>query len=340
MHEAMLYEKLADSRVRCKTCQWHCVIKPDRVGVCRMYRNADGTLYALNYAEVSSLHVDPIEKKPMFHFYPGSKVLSLGTWGCNFHCKGCQNWQISCVDGSFLEHGSRIISPEDAVAMAKRERCQGISWTYNEPAIWFDYTFDSAKIAKDNDLYTVYVTNGYISEEALDMIGPYLDGYRVDVKGFTDKVYRDLARVRQWRGILDMAERAKQKWGMHIEVVTNIIPTVNDDDEQLEALASWIHDKLGELTPWHVTRFYPQYEMLDLLPTQISTLEHAYDIGKRAGLRFVYVGNVLGHEYERTVCYSCGNMVISRTGYHVNVIGVEGSRCRFCDAELNIRTAK
>jgi pyruvate formate lyase activating enzyme len=137
-----------------------------------------------------------------------------------------------------------------------------------------------------------------------------------------------------------MAERAKQKWGMHIEVVTNIIPTVNDDDEQLEALASWIHDKLGELTPWHVTRFYPQYEMLDLLPTQISTLEHAYDIGKRAGLRFVYVGNVLGHEYERTVCYSCGNMVISRTGYHVNVIGVEGSRCRFCNADLNIRTAK
>jgi pyruvate formate lyase activating enzyme len=340
MREGSLYEKLDDLRVRCKTCQWRCVIKPGKLGICRMYRNIDGNLYALNYAEVSSLHVDPIEKKPVFHFYPGSRVFSLGTWGCNFHCKGCQNWQISCVDDPFLEHGSRQLLPEDAIAMAKHERCQGIAWTYNEPAIWFDYTLDSAKIAKKNDLYTVYVTNGYVSEEALDMIGPYLDAYRVDVKGFTDKVYRDLARVRQWRGILDMAERAKQKWGMHVEIVTNIIPTINDDDEQLEALALWIHDALGELTPWHVTRFYPQYEMLDLSPTSISVLEHAYDIGKRAGLRFVYIGNVLGHEYEKTVCYSCGNVVVLRTGYQVNLIGVKESKCSFCGAELNIRMAR
>jgi pyruvate formate lyase activating enzyme len=208
MREALLYEKLPGSRVRCHTCQWQCTISPGKLGVCRMYRNSDGVLYTLNYSEVSSVGPDPIEKKPLFHFFPGSLVYSLGTWGCNFHCKHCQNWQISCADPAFLER-SRTISPQDAVAIAERERCQGIAWTYNEPTIWFEYTLDSAKLAKEHDLYTVYVTNGYITPEALDMIGPYLDGYCVDVKGFTDRIYRDLAKVPRWRGILEVSERAK-----------------------------------------------------------------------------------------------------------------------------------
>jgi len=301
-----------------------------------MYQNIDGILHSLNYAEVSSAAVDPIEKKPLFHFHPGSRVFSMGTWGCNFHCRGCQNWQIACTDASVIERGSRTISPEASVESAKREGCKGIAWTYNEPAVWFDYTLDSAKLAKGNDLYTVYVTNGYISQEALDMIGPYLDGYCVDVKGFSDKLYRDLARISHWRGILDMAERAKHKWGMHVEVVTNIIPSMNDDDEQLEGLATWIRDRLGELTPWHVTRFYPQHEMMHLAPTPVSRLEHAYDIGKRTGLKFVYTGNVSVHDGENTMCYSCGNKVIERVGYSINIAGVEDSRCSFCGAELNI----
>jgi pyruvate formate lyase activating enzyme len=221
--------------------------------------------------------------------------------------------------------------------MAKREGCRGIAWTYNEPAIWFDYTLDSAKIAKEEGLYTVYVTNGYISQEALDTIGPYLDGYCVDVKGFTDKLYQDLAKISRWEGILDMTERAKHKWGMHVEVVTNIIPTMNDAEEELRALASWVFNKLGELTPWHVTRFYPQHEMMDLPPTPVSTLEHAHNIGKQAGLRFVYTGNVPGHEYENTLCYSCGNLNISRTGYHIRIAGLDGTSCSFCGADLNVR---
>ena len=339
MHQALLYETLSESRVRCNICQWRCVINPGKVGVCRMYRNRDSALYNLNYAQVSSLAADPIEKKPLFHFFPGTMALSLGSWGCNFHCQDCQNWEISCQEIGEPWRGSREIQPQVAVEMAKEHRCAGIAWTYNEPSIWFEYTLDSAKLAKENNLYTVYVTNGYLSPEALDTIGPYLDAWRVDVKGFSDSLYRNLAKVTRWRGILEVAQRAKHKWGMHVEVVTNIIPTMNDDDQQLEGISRWIHDELGELTPWHVTRFYPQYHLQSLPPTPVATLERAYDIGKKAGLKFVYAGNVPGHKNESTFCYSCGKQVVERFGYQTKLVGLDGSRCRFCGAELNFRTS-
>jgi pyruvate formate lyase activating enzyme len=185
----------------------------------------------------------------------------------------------------------------------------------------------------------VYVTNGYLSPQALDMIGPYLDAWRVDIKGFSDAFYMKLARVKKWRGILEVAQRARHKWNMHVEVVTNIIPTLNDDERQLRELASWIKNELSELTPWHVTRFYPQYRLQNLPPTPVQTLEKAWQIGGEAGLKFVYVGNVAGHARENTVCYSCGKTVIRRRGYHTEIVGVAGSRCSFCSAELNIRGA-
>ncbi len=338
MHEAMLYEKLSDSRVRCGTCQWRCRIGPDKFGVCGMYQNKGGALYNLNYAKVSSVAADPIEKKPLFHFFPGTLALSLGTLGCNFHCQHCQNWEISTANGSSLWQGCREIQPQASIELAKKYHCQGIAWTYNEPAIWFEYTLDSARLAKENNLYTVYVTNGYATPEALDTIGPYLDAWRVDIKGFSDHFYRELARVPHWREILAVAKRAKAKWNMHVEVVTNIIPTMNDDDEQLEGIASWIRDELGELTPWHVTRFYPHHHLSHLPPTPVATLEHAYEIGQKAGLKFVYVGNVAGHNSESTVCYSCGNIIVQRVGYQTKVVGLEDSKCKFCGAELNFRT--
>ena len=339
MHEALLYERLSDSRVRCNTCQWRCQIGQDKYGVCRMYKNKDGKLYNLNYAKVSSVAADPVEKKPLFHFFPGTLAFSLGTWGCNFHCTGCQNWEIACPESEEQGLSSQEITPRVAVEMAKSSNCAGIAWTYNEPGIWFEYTLDSAKLAKENGLYTVYVTNGYSTAEALDAIGPYLDVWRVDVKGFSDALYRKLARVSHWRGILEVAKRAKDKWQMHVEVVTNIIPTMNDDDRQLSGIARWIKDELGELTPWHVTRFCPHRYMTDLPPTPMATLERAYDIGKKAGLKFVYLGNVPGHKSEATVCYSCGRRVVDRLGYQTSVVGLAGSRCRFCGSELNFRTS-
>lgn len=229
--------------------------------------------------------------------------------------------------------------PELAIQLAKQHHCAGITWTYNEPTIWFEYTYDSAKLARDNNLYTGYVTNGYITPEALDTIGPYLDAFRVDVKGFTDNFYRILTGIPRHRGILEVTQRAQEKWGMHVEIITNIIPTMNDDDEQLLGIATWIKDKLGELTPWHITRFYPMYQLTNLPPTPVSTLEHAWEIGKKAGLRFVYLGNVPGHHAENTTCYSCGKTVIERIGYQIKIMGLDGSRCRSCGADLNFKTA-
>lgn len=336
MHQAMLYDSLPKTRVRCNICQWRCQIGQGKSGVCRVYQNKDGVLYNMNYAQVSSVAVDPIEKKPLFHFFPGSLVLSIGGWGCNFHCRDCQNWEIACVD---LPQPGRQINPEEAVRMAKEYDCQGIAWTYNEPTMWFEYTLDSARLAKENGLYTVYVTNGYMTPKALDTIGPYLDAWRVDIKGFNDGLYRKLAKISHWRGILDVAKRAKNKWQMHVEVITNIIPAMNDDNAQLEGIAGWIYNELGELTPWHVTRFYPHHDMMDSPPTPISMLERAVDIGRRAGLKFVYIGNAPGHGGENTICYKCGNTLVKRYGYQTEVTGVRGSKCKICGTELNFRTA-
>jgi len=305
MQQAMLYEKLPHSRVRCGTCQWRCNIAPGKFGVCRVYQNRDGVLYNLNYAKASSVAADPIEKKPLFHFFPNTLAFSIGGWGCNFHCQDCQNWEISCPVDNEPWLGNNEVLPQAAVELALRYRCQGIAWTYNEPSIWFEYTLDSAKLAKDSGLYTAYVTNGFLTPEALDTIGPYLDAWRVDVKGFSDALYQKLARINRWRGILEVAQRAKDKWKMHVEVVTNIIPT----------------------------------NMQDLPPTPIATLEHAAEIGEKAGLKFVYTGNVPGHSRENTVCYSCGKTVIKRLGYQTELVGLDGSKCGFCGATLNIVTS-
>lgn len=337
MREAMLYDKMPGSAVRCHVCLWRCFIRPGKVGVCGVRENHDGTLYITNYGRISSMAADPIEKKPLFHFFPGTRAFSLGGWGCNFHCVHCQNWEIACALPESGDRETRDVSPEESIELAREHTCQGLAWTYNEPTIWLEYTLDSARLAKAEDLYTCYVTNGFITEEALDAIGPYLDAFRVDVKGFSDAFYRELARVIRWQGILEAARRAKDKWNMHVEVITNIIPTLNDDEAQLTGLANWIAKDLGENTPWHVTRFHPQHHLRHLPATPLETLEHAYDLGRKAGLHFVYVGNVHGHHSENTVCYSCRRVVVQRMGYQVRMLGVEGSKCKFCGAELNIR---
>ncbi|MFH1651343.1 MAG: AmmeMemoRadiSam system radical SAM enzyme [Chloroflexota bacterium] len=337
VHEAILYEKLEDSRVRCRTCQWRCRINVAKFGACGMYQNRDGTLFNLNYGRVSSAAADPVEKKPLFHFFPGTRVFSLGTLGCNFRCKHCQNWEISTADSNMLLQSCQELSPQQSIDLARKYRCDGLAWTYNEPTVWFEYTLDSARLAKENGLYTVYVTNGYATPETLDTIGPYLDAWRVDIKGFSDRFYRELSGVPHWREILEVTRRARDKWGMHVEVVTNVIPTMNDDDAQLDGIARWIVRELGDMTPWHITRFVPQHHITHLPPTSVATLEHACELGRKAGLKFVYTGNVPGHQDESTRCYACGRTVISRTGYDTDPSGLDGSRCRYCGAELNVR---
>lgn len=344
--EGMLYDRLEGGAVRCHVCQWECRLQEGKLGVCGTRLNEKGTLHTLIYGEVSSINADPIEKKPLFHFYPTSRVLSLGSWGCNFRCKHCQNWQISyarpseggwSVDGQWAGRGQQI-TPQESVDLARRHRCAGISWTYNEPGIWLEYTLDSARLAREAGLYTAYVTNGYMTEAALDAIGPYLDAYRVDVKGFGDGPYRKLSGIPKAEGILKVAERARHRWGMHVEVVTNVVPTVNDAPEQLRSIARWIKGALGPETPWHVTRFFPHAEMSHLPPTPISTLLSARKMGMELGLRFVYGGNMAGEGVEDTPCPGCGRVVIRRSGFHAELAGVaSGGRCRHCGEDLNLR---
>lgn len=337
MYPALLWEKLPKNQVKCSTCQWYCRINEGQVGLCRMYRNDGGELFSLNYARISSMAVDPIEKKPLYHFHPGTKVFSLGSWGCNFHCRGCQNWEIACPESDGGLRLSRIIVPEQAVEMALQSGSAGIAWTYNEPSIWLEYTLEVARLAKAQGLYTVYVTNGYASVQQLDTIGPFLDAWRVDVKAFNDEGYRKIGRIQHFEGILRVTERARRKWGMHVEVVTNIIPGINDDDTQLSGIARWIADSLGALTPWHITRFHPRRQMQDSLMTPVNTLERARVLGEASGLEFVYLGNISGNEYGNTVCYNCGYTAVNRVGFTPRVIDMEGSCCRHCGADLNFR---
>lgn len=354
MRRAILYTPLGGDRVQCNVCLWRCRIASGRLGRCKVRLNSDGALHTLSYARVAAVHVDPIEKKPLYHFYPGSKVFSLGSFGCNFRCIHCQNWSISYAEPRSFESPSDIdweaagyaagsgtlVSPEQAVDAAIRSRCEGICWTYNEPAVWFEYTLDTAKLAKAKGMYTAYVTNGYVTPEALDAIGKYLDAFRVDFKGFNPDLYWRLAKVARWDGLLEVARLAKQRWSMHVEVVTNVIPTFNDDDGQLSGIARWIHANLGPETPWHVTAFHPDAMLRDVPATPVATLLRARQLGVAAGLRFVYIGNVSGTGAEDTRCNECGLVAIERHGYLVRKSAVAaGGRCERCGADLNIRGA-
>ena len=337
--EAVLYEPTPGGRVRCNVCHWRCVIPNGAFGVCRMRRAVDGRVDLYNYPGVASANNDPVEKKPLYHFYPGSSCLSLGSWGCNFHCKHCQNWEISFASPDEAQRLSHNLLPADAVTLAQRLGSQGMAFTYNEPGIWLEYALDCARLAKEAGLYTVFVTNGFSTREALDLIGPYLDAFRVDVKGFSDEFYRDLAKIGRWRDILDSTRYAREHWDMHVEIVTNVIPTMNDDDAQITAIARWIRDDLGAATPWHVTAFQPHHELAHLPPTPVETLDRAMAIGRSEGLLFIYPGNVFGHQGENTRCPRCQTLVVSRAGYQVQKRALTpDGRCAGCGADLNIRT--
>lgn len=303
----------------------------DEWGWCRTRVNEGGRLYSTIYGEVSSLSINPIEKKPVFHFHPGSRWLSLGSVGCNFRCPGCQNRDIAHWTDGPMDTG--YISPEEAVSRARDAGCLGISWTFNEPALWFEYTFDGARLARERGLYTNYVTNGFMTEEALGMIAPILDVYRVDIKGFSESAYERIGHVRDVRGILGTAAMAKE-CGMHVEVVTNVTPGFNDDEEQLRAIASWINEVLGPETPWHVTRFHPHHELDYLSPTPVSVLEKAWHLGKEEGIWYVYLGNVPGHRWENTYCHACGELLIERYVFEVTNCRMKENRCPKCESTI------
>jgi pyruvate formate lyase activating enzyme len=327
--EAILYERRKDDAVQCNICQRRCLIANGSTGFCMTRKNRNGKLYSLIYGEISSLSVNPIEKKPVYHFLPGSKWLSLGSLGCNFRCSGCQNWSIAHWQGGQM--GTWYLSPQDLVSAAKASGCKGISWTFNEPTLWLEYTLDASRIAKKEGFCTNYVTNGFLSEEAFDRLAPFLDIYRVDVKGFSDESYRKVTGVKGFKGISDIAERARD-YGLHVEIVTNIIPGLNDSEADLKGIASWIKERLGPDTPWHVTRFRPHHYLSDVYTTPIATLERAWSIGNEVGLWYVYLGNVPGHRLENTYCHGCKALLIERHVFDVIENKVKNSRCPDCGA--------
>jgi pyruvate formate lyase activating enzyme len=318
-------------------------------------------LFSAVYGQVSALHVAPIEMKPVYHYLPGTFALSLGTEGCNFLCPGCQNWELSFALerheaaslGPFSPNGPSYLSPEKSVREALRLGCRGISWTYNEPTLWLEYTIDTARLVKERNpdiggeerLYTNYVTNGAMTPEALDALGPWLDVFRVDLKGFSRRTYMRLARFAQWEGVLENAKKAKFRWRMHVELVTNVIPGLNDDRKELLDLIRWIRDEMGPDTPWHVTRFFPRWRMRDVPATPLAGLIEIRELARAEGLSYVYLGNVPGHtakkaaqldasgETSDTMCPGCGKTLIARSRGSVLVKLVEG-RCPFCGVAI------
>jgi pyruvate formate lyase activating enzyme len=331
MHkEAYLAKQLSGDAVQCQVCEHFCAVKPGEAGKCGVRRNFDGTLCLVVYAEAIAIHVDPIEKKPLFHFVPRGDILSIGTYGCNFRCPFCQNWQMSQArdfDDQFKYLGQHA-TPEALVNTCVQRHIPMIAYTYNEPTVFFEYTYDTAKLAQEHGIKNVYVSNGFMSRGLLNMIEPYLDGINVDLKAFTETFYREQCQGRLEPVKRNIAHIARET-DIWIEVTTLLIPDLNDSEEELQAMAEWLADVDPEM-PWHVTAFHPDYEMLDRPRTSQRALARAYEIGKEAGLHYVYVGNIMDADRESTYCPECGDKLIQRHWYNVHESWRERGVCPQC----------
>lgn len=347
MKLAKLYQPLLEKRVRCRACYWHCQIAPNQVGICATRYNQNGKLYSLVYGQVIGLHLDPVEKKPLYHFYLGERLLSFGTVGCNFGCLFCQNWEMSNKVKSqrlkvkslkktiknFIDTMSIKITPKEIVKMALENGAKGIAYTYNEPAIFIEFAHDCMVLAKKKGLVNVFVSNGFESKEAFDYIKDYLDAINIDLKSFREDFYQKICLAK----IEPVKENIKRYFqaGIETEVTTLIIPGYNDDSKELAEIAKFLYSISPDL-PWHISAFYPAYKMLNVPPTPVEKLIEAYEIGKKVGLNYIYVGNVYDPDRSSTYCPKCGKLLIYREGYHVEVIGLEKEKsiCHYCGAKI------
>ena len=331
---AVLSEPLGeDKKVRCNLCSHRCLIAEGRTGFCEVRKNIDGVLYTLSYTKVCSANADPIEKKPLFHFQPGSLSFSIATIGCNFRCQFCQNWQISqaAVDG--VPVAGQAISPERIVEAAVASGCAGIAYTYTEPTVFMELCNDCARLAKQKGLTNVFVSNGYQSREAIDFAADWLDAINVDLKAFSDDYYKRLCQARL-QPVLDTISYIAKHTNIWLEITTLLVPGENDDDEQLKQLTDFIVSAAGADVPWHISRFRPDYKYLNSVPTPIDSLQHAESIGKAAGLRYIYLGNVPGAKSESTFCYNCGRLLIERFGYRIAANNIKKSCCPDCGTKI------
>lgn len=327
IREALLYETLAERMVHCYLCSHHCRIENTEFGFCGMRENRDGTLYTHAYGEVIAAHVDPVEKKPFFHVLPGTSAFSVAAPGCNFHCSFCQNWRISQITKEHQDSLSGIaMPPEEIVRNALANNCRSIAYTYTEPTIFFEYAAEIARLARDAGLCNLFVTNGYMTREALETIGPYLDACNVDLKSFRENFYTSFCRG-HLTPVLQTIRRMKEM-GIWVEITTLVIPGTNDSEAELLDIARFIAE-LDPGIPWHVSRFHPDYQFTEAAPTPLEALDKAYDTGICEGLRYVYISNVTG-DREHTLCHGCGTTVIRRQGLMVRDISLRGSCCSHC----------
>jgi pyruvate formate lyase activating enzyme len=326
MKEAMFYQKLKGNKVRCNLCHHRCVISKGKRGICRVRENRNGILYSLVYGKIVSSNIDPIEKKPLFHFYPGSTAYSIATVGCNFHCLHCQNWEISQVKNEIVD---KEVTPDDIVQNAINNGCQSIAYTYTEPTIFFEYAYDIAKIAHGKGLKNLFITNGYITEEALRKISSYLDAANIDLKSMNDGFYNKVCGAKL-QPVLDNI-KLYHDLDIWVEVTTLIIPGYNDDSNELKRIAEFITNiDLG--IPWHVTGFYPAYKLNDISSTSVETLRKAVEIGRKAGLEYIYQGNI--NQGENTYCPYCGELLIERDNFSTTVNNIEKEVCPYCGKHI------
>ena len=329
LKEAVLWDPAEGRRVRCQLCSFHCLIGEGKLGHCSVRKNVGGKLYSLNYGKVCAANPDPIEKKPLFHFQPGSRSFSIAAVGCNFRCEYCQNWQIS---QAALETGridGETIAPAQIVEAAVRTGCKSIAYTYTEPTIFMELCDDCARPAQERGLANVFVSNGYLTREAIDFAAGWLDGINVDLKAFSDDYYQRLCGARL-QPVLDAIAYIAKHTKIWIEITTLLLPGQNDSEEELKKLAGWLAAEAGPDVPWHISRFYPQYKYTDSLPTPLESMQRAAEIGKAAGLRYVYLGNVPGEDGENTRCHNCRKMLVERMGYRIVANHIEDSKCPHC----------
>jgi pyruvate formate lyase activating enzyme len=332
LKEALLYRRLDDTKVRCDLCAHRCVIEDGQRGLCGVRENHSGILQSLVYGKAIATHVDPIEKKPLFHYRPGTHSFSVATVGCNFRCAHCQNADISIIPAQSHSIGGQSIQPKELVATALRSECASISYTYTEPTIFFEYALETARLASEQGLGNVFVTNGYMTEEAIRIIEPHLDAANVDLKSFSDDHYHRICGARL-QPVLESLQLIKSL-GIWLEITTLVIPTVNDSSEELRQIARFIHS-LGPETPWHISRFFPTFQMADLPPTPVESIRRGREIGLEMGLQYVYTGNLPGDEGESTFCPQCGQRVIYRHGYSLLENHLESGRCDRCHTAID-----
>jgi len=338
MHEALLYEKKADKSVRCKLCRHNCLIRDGKRGICMVRENRGGTLFSIFWGHPCAVAIDPIEKKPLFHFKPSSKSLSIATCGCNFRCGFCQNWEISQFgyeeDASKQLHNvaaSPLVMPKSLADEALTHGCKSISYTYTEPTIFYEYAKEIAIEAAKNGIDSVFVTNGFMSRDMLDDFDGLLKAANVDLKAFRKETYKKVMKA-DLNGVLDSIVHMK-KLGIWIEITTLVVPGMNDSREEMSDIANFIAG-VGKEIPWHISRFHPQYKFDSTGATPLETIEAAFEIGKEAGLKFIYTGNIINGAHENTHCPKCKKLLIERKGYTVTQNLVEDSKCPACSMEI------